>query len=79
MLMPRGGSGSDEHWTAEMWMWPLPPAGEVTFIARWADRQLHEAAHTVDAAQFVTAAADSEQIWDPGPEAGGSSGSTLIG
>ncbi|MGE0794264.1 MAG: hypothetical protein AB7H43_05505 [Acidimicrobiia bacterium] len=49
----------------ELWLWPLPPAGPVTFAFAWPARGIEEATVVVDAQVFRTAALRAEQLWEP--------------
>jgi hypothetical protein len=36
-LRPLSGSGGEHVSRADMWLWPLPPAGPLTFVCAWPD------------------------------------------
>lgn len=65
-LITGGGGGSDRHSTQELWLWPLPPPGPVTFVCEWPAMDIHEASVEVDAESMRAAADRAERIW---PEA----------
>jgi hypothetical protein len=53
------------------WLWPLPPAGPLTWHATWPDRGIDETSITVDASDLAEAASQAKQLWtseaNPGP------------
>lgn len=51
---------------ARLWLWPLPPPGEVTFTAAWESLGLAETAVAIDAAPLRDAAARATAPWAPG-------------
>ena len=60
-----GGGGGDTQYTQRAWLWPLPPAGPVTFALAWPEQQIDEATVQVDGALFRAAAAEAQQLWPP--------------
>ena len=60
----RGGGGGEDHWQTDLWLWPLPPAGDVTFVASWPAVDVPETAVVLDGSKFVEAAATAEVIWE---------------
>ncbi len=42
--------------TADLWLWPLPPVGELSLSATWATFGLTPAVLTIDAAPITEAA-----------------------
>jgi hypothetical protein len=46
------------------WLWPLPPAGPLTWAGQWLDGDLAENTVQVDATVLQTAAGEAEQLWD---------------
>ena len=70
VLNNSGGSGADDEFvgTGNLWMWPLPPAGELRLVCQWLDFGLEETSITLDGAQLRVAAAGTQKYW---PEEGG--------
>lgn len=67
-LMPRGGGGGELSWNMDFWLWPLPPAGPLTFVVEWPALGIAETRVESDATAIVEAAATTETLW---PEGGG--------
>lgn len=64
LWMP-GGGGSDTEYTRQAWLWPLPPAGPVTFALAWPEQKIDEATVQIDGALFRAGAAEAQQLWPP--------------
>jgi hypothetical protein len=64
-----GGSGADYEFlgTGNLWMWPLPPAGDLRLVAQWLDFGLEEASIKLNGGQLRDAAARVQPYW---PERG---------
>lgn len=45
------------------WLRPLPPAGPLTFIAKWPKYGIGESTATVDASKLREAAERAEVLW----------------
>jgi hypothetical protein len=45
------------------WIWPLPPAGPVTFVCQWPALGIPESRADVDAELILDAAARAVQLW----------------
>ena len=63
ILVGQGGGGGGGSWTFRHWLWPLPPAGEMTIHASWPAQGIDETSVAVDATAFVEAAQNAEAIW----------------
>jgi hypothetical protein len=63
ILRPRSGSGGGHRSRAEMWLWPLPPAGPLTFVCAWPAEGIGETSAEIDAAPIVAAASQAVQMW----------------
>jgi hypothetical protein len=61
----RGGGGGGNEYHMDLWLWPLPPEGTVTFAFEWGRVGIAETLTTVDAGIFRAAAAEAERLWDP--------------
>ena len=64
-VMFLGGGGSDHEYQQHLWLWPLPPAGPVTFALTWPAMSIVEATVQIDGAVFQAAAAEAQQLWQP--------------
>lgn len=75
-LVPQASGGGASSWTFGYWVWPLPPAGPLTFAWAWLGGGFPEQTQEIDASAIVEAGADSEQLWQddrpigPGRERG---------
>jgi hypothetical protein len=60
-----GGSAADDEFagSALLWMWPLPPAGEIRLLAQWLDLGLEETFILLDGGQLRAAAARAQPFW----------------
>jgi hypothetical protein len=64
-----GGHGGGRHWSTDVWLWPIPPEGPVTFVFRWLREGVEETRVEIDAAPLRAAAARAEALWpDERPE-----------
>ncbi|WP_328850762.1 hypothetical protein OG994_21500 [Micromonospora globbae] len=63
VLLPDSGSGSDRRYDMGFWIWPLPPAGPVTFVCQWPIFGIPECRSTVDAQLILDAARRAVQLW----------------
>ncbi len=64
VLEPLGrSSGFGSGWSRDVWLWPLPPEGPVTFVCEWTDRGVDRTELQVDATRFRDAAAHAEPLW----------------
>lgn len=65
ILVPSGGGGSSNRWDQNLWLWPLPPDGPVTFALIWPEAGIDETTVQVEGALFRGAAGQAEQLWTP--------------
>ncbi|MEV4197904.1 hypothetical protein [Micromonospora globbae] len=63
VLLPDSGSGSDRRYDMSFWVWPLPPAGQVTFVCQWPIFGIPESRATVDAQLILDAAGRAIDLW----------------
>lgn len=56
-LVTQGANGSSQRWDQDAWLWPLPPAGAVTFTSSWGGEAV------VDAAPLRAAADRAIELW----------------
>jgi len=62
MLSP-GGSGGAGSWRHELWVWPLPPEGPVTFACEWPAYGIPETKKKLDGERFRAAAAQARPLF----------------
>lgn len=60
-----GGSGADDEFfgTGRLWMWPLPPTGDLHVFIQWLDLGLQETSTALDGGQLRDAAAHAQLFW----------------
>ncbi|UKA48965.1 hypothetical protein LFT48_16190 [Arthrobacter sp. FW305-123] len=60
-----GGSGNDDEVSASgnLWLWPLPPDGEIRLLAQWKGLGIEECSITIDGRNFSAAAARAQNFW----------------
>jgi hypothetical protein len=81
VLHPGGGSSSGgSEWRQDMWVWPLPPAGPLTFVCEWPAAGLEFTRTEVDAQPLLDAATQAQQIFERASDPGfhGHSGAIRI-
>jgi hypothetical protein len=67
VLNSTGGSGSSRYQQQSYWLWPIPQAGELTFVCEWPAVGLPLTRRSFDAAVFLAAAAEAQVVFeDPG-------------
>jgi hypothetical protein len=59
----RGGGGGGDAWEMSYWLWPLPPEGEITFVASWPVHGIPESTATIDSTELRERATEAENIW----------------
>ncbi len=70
ILSPVSFGGGMLQRSRSYWVWPLPPAGAMTFVCEWAAFGIPETSKDVDTQPILRAAAQSIKLW---PEDKGSS------
>jgi hypothetical protein len=65
VVVARGGGGSSNHLRVELWLWPVPPEGPLTFAFEWKRVGIPETLLTIEGAHVRAAAAEAERLWDP--------------
>src|SRR3954454_12842833 len=63
VLRPRGGSGTGRLSRADMWLWPLPPPGELTFVCAWRGEGVEETSASIESGPILAAAARAVEMW----------------
>jgi hypothetical protein len=66
ILKPHSFGGGPQDWNLSYWVWPLPPAGPVTFVCEWAAYDIPETHAGIDGQLILDAARHSIQIWPNG-------------
>jgi hypothetical protein len=70
VLQQNGGGGGDRTWDGDMWVYPLPPEGPVTFVASWPKHGVTETRAELDGAAIREAARRAVILWPEEPAFG---------
>jgi hypothetical protein len=62
-LMQDGGGGGGRRYDMTYWVWPLPPAGPVTFVCEWPAQAITESRADIDAQLIRGAAEHAVPFW----------------
>ena len=62
---PKGGNGGEDDMSAmgALWLWPLPPAGELRLLAQWTSMGMPESSIVLDGGRLRAAAAAVQKYW----------------
>jgi hypothetical protein len=71
-ITQRGGGGGGGRFDTGYWVWPLPPAGDLSLVLQWDDQGVPLTRLDLDAAAIRDAAAESEPLWPEQTADGGS-------
>jgi hypothetical protein len=63
VLMQQGGGGGGRRFDFRYWVWPLPPAGPITFVVEWPWKGIPESRAEIDAAPILDAATRAVQVF----------------
>jgi hypothetical protein len=65
-----GGSGGDRFATGSrhLWLWPLPPTGDITVVSEWQNIGIAETSVTFPDLDFTGAAARAHKLWPEQPD-----------
>jgi hypothetical protein len=63
VLWGMGGGGGGGRWHHDFWVWPLPPAGPVTFVCEWPAAGIALTRVDVDAQLLIDAAARAREMF----------------
>jgi hypothetical protein len=63
LLMHNGGGGGGRRYDQTYWVWPLPPAGPLTFVCEWPALGIAETRVDLDAGLLHAAAARAATLW----------------
>jgi hypothetical protein len=62
-LVQRGGAGSSRGWSQALWLWPLPPEGQIELVCEWPALGIALTRTPLETAPILDAARRSEQLW----------------
>jgi hypothetical protein len=63
VLISHGGGGGGRRWDQSFWLWPLPPAGTLSFVCEWPAFGIELTRHDIDADLVLEAAARAVVLW----------------
>jgi hypothetical protein len=63
VLQTNGGSSGGGHWQQDLWIWPLPPPGVLTFVCEWPAAELELTRSELDAQLVIDAAGRAQDIF----------------
>lgn len=63
ILVTRGGGGGGRRYNLRLWLWPLPPAGPMTFVCQWPACGIPESRAQIDSQPIFDAAARAVHLW----------------
>lgn len=65
ILQGNGGNGGDDEMAGKgsVWLWPLPPAGDLRLVAQWEELGMPETSIAIDGGQLREAAAGAQKYW----------------
>jgi hypothetical protein len=64
VMQPGGGGGGGGSWHQELWVWPLPPRGPLTFVCEWEHAGIALARHELDGALLIDAAGRAQRVFE---------------
>ena len=72
VVMSAGGGGSERSWHSRFWVYPLPPAGPLSFVAAWPAFGVTEVRLELEAEAILSAASRALVLWleEPGAPRG---------
>jgi hypothetical protein len=65
VVRSNGGGGGGGEWHQQLWFWPLPPAGPITFAVEWLARGIGQTLKEMDAAPIREAARRAQVLFAP--------------
>jgi hypothetical protein len=66
----RGFGGSPRRWDADLWVWPLPPVGALTFSCIWPAAGVAPTSQATDASAILEARRRVDVLWEGTTSAG---------
>lgn len=79
VLRTGGGGGGGDHWRQDIWIWPLPPPGQLSFVCEWPAAGIELTRVDIEGQLVLEAAARSIKIFDESAGGGGSNSVTSRG
>jgi hypothetical protein len=79
VLRSSGGHAGGGEWSQRIWVWPLPPPGQLAFVCEWPAAGVELTRVDVDAQLLIEAAARSTRIFEDPGGGGGSISITSTG
>jgi hypothetical protein len=64
VLHTGSGGGGGGNWRQNIWIWPLPPAGRLTFVCQWPEAGIELTRHDIDAQPILDAATRAQVLFD---------------
>jgi hypothetical protein len=70
VLVPGSGGGDDRGVDVSLWLWPLPPPGDLTVVCAWPARGIAETRTVIATDALARAARGTTELWpwEPPPE-----------
>src|SRR5579875_1698377 len=63
VLWGMGGGGGGGRWHQDFWIWPLPPAGPLSFVCEWPAAELALTRVDVDGQELIDAAGRAREVF----------------
>jgi hypothetical protein len=79
ILVRRGGAGSTRRWSQTLWLWPMPPEGQLDFVCEWPALGIELSRAEIESTRIHNAARRSQTLWDDGPASAGPGPTPSIG
>jgi hypothetical protein len=64
-FLAAGGNGGEDELSGSgtLWLWPLPPEGELQLFSQWKQLGFEESSIVLDGARLRAAAAGAREFW----------------
>jgi hypothetical protein len=63
VLLARGGGGGSSSWSQDLWLWPLPPPGDLAFVCEWPALGIELTHLQLDSSELREAATRCRPLW----------------
>jgi hypothetical protein len=73
VMIAHGGGGGGGEWRQSQWVWPLPPAGRLSFVCEWPAVGIELTRAEIEGQLILDAAARAQTIFTRPPGSGGAS------